>query len=61
MEDHSILVDQARYDTSFMAKYIDTATVKKITKFYNTTFPSDTIFTKGSVSKSSEKVDNLTR
>ena len=28
MKDHSISVDQARYDTFIVAKYIDTATVK---------------------------------
>ena len=33
MKDHSISVDQARYDTSIIAKYLDTATVKASTKF----------------------------
>ena len=37
MRDHSISVDQARYDTSIVAKYLDTTTVKASTKFYNTT------------------------
>ena len=46
MKDHSISVDQARYDTSIVAKYLDTSTVKVSTKFYKTTFPADTIFTK---------------
>ena len=33
MRDHSIFVDQARYATSIVAKYLDTATVKTSTKF----------------------------
>ena len=28
-KDYSISVDQARYDTSVFAKYVDTATIKK--------------------------------
>ena len=46
MKDHSISMDQAIYSTSIAAKYLDTATVKVSTKFYKTTFPDDTIFTK---------------
>ena len=46
LEDHSISVDQTRYATSVVAKYLDTATVKVSTKFYKTTFTSDMIFTK---------------
>ena len=46
MKDHSICVSQARYTTSIVAKYLDTATVKVSTKFYKTTFPADIIFTK---------------
>ena len=46
MKDHSISVDQDRYDTSIVAKYLDTATVQAGTKFFKTTFPSDIIFTK---------------
>ena len=37
LKDHSISVDQARYATSIVAKYLDTATVKVGTKFYKTT------------------------
>ena len=40
---------------------MDTATVKVRTKFYNTTLPSDMIFTKEDVSTSDEQVDKLTR
>ena len=46
LKDHSIYVDQARYATSIVAKYLDTATVKVSTKFYKTTLPADMIFTK---------------
>ena len=49
LKDHSISVDQARYDTSIVAKYLDTATVKVINKFYKTTLPADMIFTKEDV------------
>ena len=41
----SIYVDQARYATSIVAKYLDTATVK-----------ADMIFTKEDASTSDEKV-----
>ena len=61
MKDHSISVDQARYTTYVVAKYLDTATVKVITKFYKTTFPDEIIFTKEDVSTSDEQVENLTR
>ena len=61
MKAHSIPVDQARYATSVVAKYLDNATVKAITKFYNTTLPSDMIFTKDDTSTSDEQVENLTR
>ena len=43
---HSISVDQARYATSIVAKYLDNSTVKVSNKFYKTTLPSDMIFTK---------------
>ena len=46
MSDHYISVDQARYATSVVSKYLDTATVKASTKLYKTTLPSDMIFTK---------------
>ena len=61
MKDHSIYVDQARYDISIVAKYLNTATVKASTKFYKTTFPSDMIFTKDDTSSSDEQVEKLTR
>ena len=46
MKNHSISVDQARFTTYIVAKYLDTATVKVSTKFYKTTLPADMIFTK---------------
>ena len=61
LKDHYIYVDQARYATSIVAKYLDTATVKLIKKFYNITLSADMIFTKEDVSTSDEQVDKLTR
>ena len=52
LKDHSIYMDQARYATSIVAKYLDTATVKSSNKFYKTTLPADMIFTKEDVSTS---------
>ena len=46
MKDHSISVDQARYATSIVAKYLDTDTVNTSKKFYKTTLPYNTISTK---------------
>ena len=46
LKDHSISLDQARYSTSIVAKYLDTSTVKVSNKFYKTTLPADMIFTK---------------
>ena len=60
MRDHSISVDQARYNTSIVAKYLYTATVKASTNFYKTTLPYDIIFTKADASTSDDKVDKLT-
>ena len=61
LKDHSIYVDQARYATSIVAKYLDTATVKVSTKIYKTTFPADMTFTKEDVYISDEQVEKLTR
>ena len=61
LKDHSISVDQARYATSIVAKYLETATVKVSNKVYKTTLPSDMIFTKEDVSTSDEQVESLTR
>ena len=61
MKDHSIYVDQARYATSIVTKYLDTATVKASTRCFKTTLPSDTIFTKSDASTSDEEVEKLTR
>ena len=52
LNDHSISVYQDKYDTSIVAKYLDTATVKVSKKFYKTTLPADMIFTKEDVSTS---------
>ena len=61
MRDHSIYVDQARYSTSIVEKYLETDTVKVSTKFYKTPLPADMIFTKEYVSNSDEQVEKLTR
>ena len=56
MKDHSVSVDQARYATSFAAKYLDTAKVKSSTIFYKTNFPSDMISTNSDASTIDEEV-----
>ena len=61
IKDHSLSMDQARYATSVVSKYLDTATFKVITNFYMTILPADMIFTKGDVSTSDEQVEKLTR
>ena len=61
MKDYSISVDKDRYATSILAKYLDTATVKTITKFYKTNLPSVMILTKADASTSDEQVKKLTR
>ena len=61
MKDHSISVDQARYATSIVAKYLDTATGNTSTRLYNITLSSDMIFTKADASTSDEKVEKLIR
>ena len=61
MKDYYISVDQARYATSIVTKYLDTVTVNSGTKIYETTFPSDMIFTKADASTSDEKVENFIR
>ena len=58
--DHSISVDQARYSTSIVAKYLDSATVKVSNKFYKKTLPADMKFTKEDVSTSDEQIERLT-
>ena len=57
MKDHSNYVDQARYATSIVDKYLDTATVKVSKKFYKTILPADMILTKEDVSTSYEHVE----
>ena len=54
LKDHSISVDQARYATFIVAKYLDTATVKTSKKIYKTKLTSDMIFTKEDVAASEE-------
>ena len=54
MKYHSIYVDQYRYTTSIVAKYLNTATVKASKRFYGDTFPYDMIFTKADASTSDD-------
>ena len=61
IKDHSILVDQARYATSIVAKYLNNDTVNTGKKFYKTNFPSDMTFTKADASTDDKQVENLTR
>ena len=61
LKDHSISVDQARYATSIVEKYLDTATVKASNKFYKTTLPADMVFTKEDFSTSDDQIEILTR
>ena len=61
IKDHSISLYQARYATSVFYKYLYTVTGKTSTKFYNTIFPSDIIFTKADTYTSDEQVEKLTR
>ena len=56
MKDHYISVDQSRYTTSIVAKYLDTATVKTSTKFYKTNLSRDIIFTRADASISDEQL-----
>ena len=61
MKDHSIFVDQARYATSIVEKYLDKVTVKASTKFYMNTLKPDIIFNKADAYISDEQVEKLTR
>ena len=53
---HSISVNQTRYATSDIAKYLYTDTIKEISKFRRTTLTYDMIFTKDDDSTSDEQV-----
>ena len=61
IKDNYIYVDQARYATSIVEKYLDTVTVKASTKFHYTNLPSDMILIKADASTSDEQVEKLTR
>ena len=61
MKNHTIYIDLTRYANFIAAKYLDTFTFKTITQVYNTTFPSDMIFTKTDESNSDDQVNMLTR
>ena len=61
MKDHFVLVDQTRYSTSILAKYMDDTTVKKSTKFLKTTLPSGMILTNDNAYTSGDKFKKLTK
>ena len=61
LKDHYISVDQARYATSIVAKYLDIATIKENTDFHNTTLPHDIIFIKYYYFSNDEQVLVLSR
>ena len=61
LRDHSISVDQARYTTSIVEKYLDNTTVKVSNNFYKTKLPADMIFTKEDFSTSDEQVEKFIR
>ena len=56
MKDYSISVDQDRYATYIVTKYLDNTTVKASKKFYKTIFPNDMIFSKADTSTRDEQV-----
>ena len=58
MKNHSISVDQCRYATSIMDKYLDIATASR-SKCFKTNLTYDMIFTKNGVSTSDEQVEKL--
>ena len=60
MKYHYISVYEARHDTSIIAKYLDTDTVKTSTNFYKNNLPSDIIFTKPDASTRDDKIEKLT-
>ena len=61
MKYHSISVDQARYATSIVEKYLGTATVKWSKNIYNTNLPSDMIINKADTSTSDKQVEKFAR
>ena len=61
MKDHSIYLDQARYATSIVERYLDTTTFKTGKIIYNTTLPSDMILTKADAYTRDDQVEKLTR
>ena len=61
MKDHYISVDQARYATSIVDKYLNNATFKTSINFNKTNLTSDIIFTKDYASTSDEQVEKLAK
>ena len=59
IKDHSNSVDQTRYATAFVSKYLETATIKENSKYHKITLPHDMVFTKKYASTSDEQVETL--
>ena len=57
LKDNSISLDQARYATSVVEKYLDTATIKENSRFHKTNLPHDIILTKEDASTSDKQVN----
>ena len=53
---YSISVEQARYNTAVVSKYIDTSTIEENPKYQKTTLPHDMMFTEEYSSSSDEQV-----
>ena len=58
---YSISMDQDKYVTSIVEKYLDTATIKENPIFRKTTFIHDMIFTREDSSTSYEQVEIIYR
>ena len=54
-------MDQARYSTSTVTKYLDTTTMKENPKFHKTNLTYDIIFAKEDYSTSYEQMEVLSR
>ena len=61
LKEHYISVDQYRYATSVIAKYLDTSKIEENKNFHKTTLPHDMLFNIEYASTSDEQVEMLSR
>ena len=54
-------MEQDRYSTAVVSKYLDTSTIKENPKVHKTTLPHDMVFTKEYAYTSDEQVEALSR